>query len=288
LNFFNNGDKKMRNDKQKGFTLVELAIVLVIIGLIVSSILVGQDMIRSAELRSTVSQYRNIQTGVAAFKNKYSYIPGDIEGEIYGFEGLTAYQNNSADCSAINPSVAVGTGTGDQNGIIESSCGGNATFTGEMVTFWSHLTTPGKELIAGSFDGDNTDVNLTNRGVGVTLPAMKFGGSGWGAYGADGNNFIVMGVSYADTAGTIQRDYPLTAVDAHNIDEKIDDGFPNDGFVRAGDKADSTTSGNDINVDTLPSSASGDCMVDVNQDSKYAFAQTDPGCVLQFVLNTFN
>jgi len=276
----------MRNDKQKGFTLVELAIVLVIIGLIVSSILVGQDMIRSAELRSTVSQYRNIQTGVAAFKNKYSYIPGDITGENYGFTGSAAFQDNTVVCTA---PIANGTGAGDQNGIIESSCGGNATFTGEMVTFWNHLTTPGKELIAGSFDGINSNVSAVNRGVGVTLPAMKFGGSGWGAYGADGDNFIVMGVSYDETDfadGTIQRDYPLTAVDAHNIDEKIDDGFPNDGFVRAGDKADSANTSGDINVDTH--TVVGQCMADTDQSSEYAFSQTDPGCVLQFVLNTFN
>ena len=49
---------------QKGFTLVELAIVLIIIGLIVSSVLVGQNIIRAAELRATTTQLNKFQTAV--------------------------------------------------------------------------------------------------------------------------------------------------------------------------------------------------------------------------------
>jgi prepilin-type N-terminal cleavage/methylation domain-containing protein len=72
---------------QKGFTLVERAIVLVIIGLIVSGVLVGQDLIKAAELRSTLRQHQEFQLAVNTFIGKYNGIPGDINGTKYGLTG---------------------------------------------------------------------------------------------------------------------------------------------------------------------------------------------------------
>jgi prepilin-type N-terminal cleavage/methylation domain-containing protein len=64
--------------RNHGFTLVELSIVLMIIGLLVSGILVGKDMIRAAELRSITSEKDQFQTAVNLFKNKYLGLPGDL------------------------------------------------------------------------------------------------------------------------------------------------------------------------------------------------------------------
>src|SRR5579872_6907625 len=79
--------QKMGNmNKESGFTLVELSIVLVIIGLIISSVLVGQDLIRSAELRATVTQLEGYNAAVGTFRGKYNGLPGDVAGAVnYGF-----------------------------------------------------------------------------------------------------------------------------------------------------------------------------------------------------------
>ena len=74
------------NKGNKGFTLVELSIVLVIIGLIVSSILVGQELIQAASIKSQVSQIQTYQASVGTFMAKYRAIPGDFpKATTFGF-----------------------------------------------------------------------------------------------------------------------------------------------------------------------------------------------------------
>src|ERR1700743_3469732 len=62
----------------RGFPLIELSIVLVIIGLIVGGILVGQDMIKAAEVRAQISQIEKYNQAVNTFKAKFQAIPGDM------------------------------------------------------------------------------------------------------------------------------------------------------------------------------------------------------------------
>ena len=71
-----------------GFTLIELSIVLVIIGLVTGSVLVGRDLIRASEVRAQITQIEKYQTAVNTFKGKYGYLPGDIPDPAasdYGF-----------------------------------------------------------------------------------------------------------------------------------------------------------------------------------------------------------
>ncbi len=63
--------------KDRGYTLIEMSIVLVIIGLIVGGILVGQNLIHSAKIRYTVSQYERFNTATNTFIGKYNCLPGD-------------------------------------------------------------------------------------------------------------------------------------------------------------------------------------------------------------------
>src|SRR3954466_4808654 len=89
----------------QGFTLIELSIVLVIIGLIIGSVLVGQDLIEAATIRATVSQLEKYKTAVGTFRTKYNALPGDIKSsEATGF-GFYARGG--------------GMGDGDGNGAIE-------------------------------------------------------------------------------------------------------------------------------------------------------------------------
>ena len=64
--------------KQKGFTLLELSIVIVIIGLIVAGISAGQSLVQQAKLRSLVSESGNILTAVNSFRMQYDALPGDM------------------------------------------------------------------------------------------------------------------------------------------------------------------------------------------------------------------
>jgi prepilin-type N-terminal cleavage/methylation domain-containing protein len=252
-------------NKQKGFTLVELAIVLVIIGLIVSSVLVGQDLIKAAQLRATVRQLNEFQVGVNTFIGKYNGVPGDITAASATNFGLTG--------SGIRA---------DGDGTIESEGGGIADYSGEIVNFWSHLSSPGRELIAGTYRG----VQCGNCTAGTNFPAMKFGGAGWGAYGVSGQNYFYAGAASPNTGGETTMANPFIPVDAFNIDSKIDDGLPNTGDVMAG--------GNVLTnfVATLvPSTnATTGCAVGTGTaaaNNIYKSINNSPACGLRFKMQTF-
>jgi len=74
--------KNMKSIKsqQSGFTLVEIAIVLVIIGLLLGGILKGQELINSAKAKSYASDFRTIQAALYGFQDRFKGIPGDLAG----------------------------------------------------------------------------------------------------------------------------------------------------------------------------------------------------------------
>ncbi len=74
----NSPDLRNKCGVTRGFTLIELSIVLVIIGLLVGGILVGRDLIKSSEIRAQIKQFEEFKTAANAFKTKYGYLPGDI------------------------------------------------------------------------------------------------------------------------------------------------------------------------------------------------------------------
>lgn len=256
--------QKKLHQKEQGFTLVELAIVLVIIGLIVSSVLVGQDLIRSAELRATTKQYQEFQVAVNTFINKFGQIPGDANGATFGLDSTSTG----------------GAGLGDQNGVITSVGSPTAvtTHNGEIANFWRHLTAGITGYIPGTYDGHEGAAAINrNDVVGENLPLMKLGTRGWGVYGESGVNYFVTGVSGDD--GVIATDAYTIAevfvpVDAFNIDDKIDDGDAESGNVLSLDGA---------TGDPTDTPAGADCQA----SGTYDFAETAAVCSLQFEMVTF-
>ena len=63
---------------QKAFTLVELAIVLVIVGLVVSGVLAGRDLIEQYRFSALRTQFTEVETAMTAFQNKFHQSPGDF------------------------------------------------------------------------------------------------------------------------------------------------------------------------------------------------------------------
>ncbi|HEX7465879.1 MAG TPA: prepilin-type N-terminal cleavage/methylation domain-containing protein, partial [Usitatibacter sp.] len=68
--------------QQSGFTLVEIAIVLVIIGLLLGGILKGQELINSAKVKNLANDFRVIPTYIYAYQDKFRALPGDDKGVV--------------------------------------------------------------------------------------------------------------------------------------------------------------------------------------------------------------
>ena len=70
--------KPLKQTSQAGFTLVELAIVMIIIGLLIAGVLKGQELIGNARVTSTVAQIKAIDAATSTFKDTYAALPGDM------------------------------------------------------------------------------------------------------------------------------------------------------------------------------------------------------------------
>jgi prepilin-type N-terminal cleavage/methylation domain-containing protein len=113
------------NTKQKGFTLVEIAIVLVIIGLLLGGILKGQEMITQAKIKNVIADFSGISAAYYGYQDRYRAIPGDDSGATR-WSGAAAGDGNGA----------VG---GDYN---------TTTNNAESRLWWDHLRRAG--FVAGT------------------------------------------------------------------------------------------------------------------------------------------
>jgi prepilin-type N-terminal cleavage/methylation domain-containing protein len=86
----------------KGFTLVELAIVIVIIGLLVGGVLQGQELIKQAQIRNSVKFMQQTSSALIIFKSKYGFLPGDLNRATVFFAGNAEIVNGNADSRIID------------------------------------------------------------------------------------------------------------------------------------------------------------------------------------------
>lgn len=131
------------------------------LGLLTGGILTGQNLIRSAELRSMMSQFESINTSVMVFKNKYFAIPGDMTNatDFWGrASGTPCVDGQSTDSTV--------TCNGNGDGQLYSTY-----YDAESFLFWKHLSNAG--LIEGSYTGY---ANGHGHTPGVSLPRTAIGG----------------------------------------------------------------------------------------------------------------
>lgn len=216
-------------NKPNGFSLVELSIVLVILGLLAGGVLTGQSLIRAAELRSVTTEFSKYQAAVNTFRDKYFALPGDMTNA-QSFWGV-------AHATAATCITTAGTGTqtcnGNGDGIIQTSTGSN-----ESYRLWQHLANTG--LIEGSYTGISSGGSMV---AGTNAPKAKMSNGAWQAWSAI--NYAGDGSAYALDYGSLLgfgviaagTDTPQNAIlkpeEAWNIDTKIDDGKPARGSVIA-------------------------------------------------------
>lgn len=222
---FNNLQELKR--REEGFTLVELAVVMIIIGLLIGGVLKGQELIANAQVTSTVSQAKSIDAATTTFRDLFNAMPGDMPN------GDTRLPDCANDC------VVAGAGTGD--GRIATAPG--AAVGAEGQAFWLQLNAA--DLLTGINPTLTGAAGLT---FGNHLPSAPIGG-GWhigftqGSTAGDvpqlvgaattvrGGHWLTLTSTpgaAVTTAATV-----VTPNQGFRIDSKMDDGVPNQGSVRA-------------------------------------------------------
>jgi prepilin-type N-terminal cleavage/methylation domain-containing protein len=117
--------------QQSGFTLVEIAIVLVIIGLLLGGVLKGQELINSAKVKNMANDFRNIATFVYAYQDKFRAMPGDDASANTHLNGGT---------NATTHATGAGAGVIGDSRINGAWNTGLAAETGEeSFLFWQHV-----------------------------------------------------------------------------------------------------------------------------------------------------
>ena len=196
--------------KQSGFTLIELAIVLVIIGLLLGGVLKGQELINSAKVKNLVADFKNVPVYIYGYQDKFKALPGD--------DTLAQTHLGSTATNSISTTLGFIDGSWD-----------STTATDDSILFWQHVRlaglAPGPTTIvsAASFVPKNS--NGGRVGISSVPPITGMTGSYFVcSSGIDAKFALQMDITMDNgdtTAGTVQATKTLAAPAAVAASEAI-------------------------------------------------------------------
>ncbi|MDI9334862.1 MAG: prepilin-type N-terminal cleavage/methylation domain-containing protein [Cytophagales bacterium] len=221
----------IKKQTQRGFTLVEIAIVLVIIGLLIGGILRGQELINTARTRSVIAQQSSIQTAYYGFLDRYKALPGDL---------------TAAQAALVNASTSQATGI-QGNGVVpplESPEFFNNIAQAGMISCSQCMTQNGTLATVGTtatiLTTTNSPANTFGSPVWFTLQPAAQGGI------AASSLFISTTAEFA-TKPMVVTGLGISSAMLAEVDRKVDDGDPTRGIFRF----------SDINFTVTPAAAVG-------------------------------
>lgn len=192
--------------KNSGFTLVELSVVIVIIGLIVAGIVAGKSLVEQSKARSIIGDINRYTIAYTMFESIYADLPGDF--------------NNATDYWASHGNVVNGNGNGE--------------VLNEQLQFWRHLSLSG--LIEGNYSGvDEGDPDIQ---IPLNAPKTVINGATWSAWSPNAGLPTSHGYDgtmlYFGGPFTVNVFLPVINTEmAFSIDKKMDDGLVGQGTIHA-------------------------------------------------------
>lgn len=253
----------------RAFSLVELSIVLVILGLLTGGVLTGQSLIRAAELRAVTAEFDRYHSAIHIFRNRYMAYPGDMQNAVQFWNR----QVNASWCFPVSGATVTlpGTCNGNDDGRLNDA--GGASQSAEKFQFWRQLALAG--LIEGDYTGITGTGGASHAVRGTNVPQSRVGNAGWEiawiGETAGGTNFFA-GIYNnrlqigAERLNSGLWDAFLSPEEAWSIDMKSDDGKPGRGRVLVGFREACTNS-------TGPA----------DLDADYHFTSTGRICSLYFI-----